>query len=131
MKLIKIICIVLIITSFIKLSYQSNNSNNKEQSDLELEKIRTEIYNLARDKIKSSDVYKKARGSGNFANNYNKLMRNRGKDSRKIHNLWGFMMDVVEVYEFCINPFYKVNYVKWCNNAFLGNNMKNDGKYIY
>lgn len=102
-------------------------------SDIELSKIREEMYKLAREQIKSPDLYKKGRASGNFSQNYNMYLRNRGKDARKKKELFPFMMDVVEVYEFCINPvLYKVNYSKWCTNQFSNkstNSMKNLGKF--
>lgn len=101
------------------------------ESDEFMQKIKKEIIELARDHTKSPNQTKKARGNGNFPLNYNQRMRDRGKDSRKNRKLWGFMNDVVEIYEFCINPFYNVNYVKWCNNAFLGNVIKNDGKILF
>lgn len=99
-------------------------------SDKELDKIRDEVYKLAQDRNKSSNSLKRAKGYGNLPGFYNKYARFRGQDSRKKKILWGFMNDVVQIYEFCINPFYSINYVKWCNNSFLGNGTKNDGKFI-
>ena len=40
------------------------------------------------------------------------------------------MNDITSVYEYCVNPLYNVNYFKWCNNAYTGNKLKNDGKKI-
>lgn len=105
----------------------------KAPSDFELDKIKFEMYKLAREQLKSPDLYKKGRASGTFSNNYNMYLRNRGKDARKKKELFPFMMDVVEVYEFCVNPvLYKVNYSKWCTNQFSNkstNSMKNIGNF--
>lgn len=105
----------------------------KTPSDNELEKIKFEMYKLAREQLKSPDLYKKGRASGTFSINYNMYLRNRGKDARKKKELFPFMMDVVEVYEFCVNPvLYKVNYSKWCTNQFSNkstNSMKNIGNF--
>jgi hypothetical protein len=142
--------IIISILGFILLSYsikcQAPNDPGAQQaknsqkltdmpvtpSDTELTKIRDEMFKLAREQLKSPDLYKKGRASGSFSKNYNMYLRNRGKDARKKKELFPFMMDVVEVYEFCINPvLYKVNYSKWCTNQFSNkstNSMKNLGK---
>ena len=124
----------------ISISNQSQQPPNNQKlvgmpvtpSDIELGKIREEMYKLAREQLKSPDIYKKGRGSGTFTHNYNTYLRNRGKDSRKKKELFPFMMDVVQVYEFCVNPvLYNVNYNKWCTNQFSNkstNSMKNLGK---
>jgi len=103
-----------------------SKSQGNSPSDIELQKIRNDIYSIAAEMIKSPNQSKKARGTGNFPSNYNVYMRNRGKDSRKKRSLWGFMMDVTEQYQFCINSAYKMNYKKIADNAYAGNSMKND-----
>lgn len=92
-----------------------------------LKTIREEIYQLARDNMKTSSVLEKEKSIGLLkkTGGYPEHMITRAKDTRKNMNIFGAVMKLpIEVFRTCVYPISKTNYVKWCNNVKFGSSKK-------
>lgn len=108
---------------------QTIQAQDQSSSDQALSKIRKEIFSLARENIKSTDPYKKARGFGVFSQTYSKSVRERALNSRRqMKTAWGFMMNPTEIYKVCINSPYEYNIHSYCMKVFP-RSFRNLGKF--
>lgn len=92
-----------------------------------LKTIREEIYQIARDNMKTSSVAEKEKSIGLLkkTNGYPEHMISRAKDTRKNMDIFGGIMKIpIEVFRTCVYPISKTNYVKWCKNVKFGSSKK-------
>lgn len=103
-----------------------DNKNAKKENDdhkpiKNIREMRSLVYELARENMKSSDLGLKGKSMGVLPSNLPTHMKERAQQSRKNEKIFGKIMNYpIEVYRSCIYPVSKINYVKWCNNVNFG-----------
>jgi len=120
------VCIIVLVSS-VKIPEDPMIPKTKP-SDFVLKKIRDNIFQLAEDKMKSADIIAKARNFGVLQEGAPKDMKEKAKNFREDKTLWNpIMKNPVDIFRSCVFPSYKVNFVKWCKNAFFGKMKKLKG----
>lgn len=100
-------------------------------SDSVYKRIKYNIYNMAEDFMKSTNLMSKKKISGVLPEGFPDELVKKALETRNDIKKWRHMMALpTAIYRMCLYPFAKVNYVKWCNNNFFGAKNKGDCKKI-
>lgn len=100
----------------------------KDKNDLPT-KISDSIYAALKDKIlsiadglsKIPRAIKKQKKAGILSEGFPKpFIKNARLNRDKTEKFMGILGYPTELYKFCVNPFAKVNYSKWCHHTFAG-----------
>jgi hypothetical protein len=99
-------------------------------SDSVFGRVMKHIEELAQEKMKSSDILSKRKMSGNLPQSFPKANREKAMAERSDRGKWlpilGYPTDL---YRFCVVPFARINYSKWCKNAYFDTPKKKICKY--
>jgi hypothetical protein len=89
--------------------------NSYPESDKQLEQIRIDIYKIAEEVSKKSDIYKKSIEIGELPDSFPEPMRRKAKKVRLDRDRWNpVMLYPTAVWRSCLYPNFKINYVSWC-----------------
>lgn len=89
--------------------------NSYPESDKQLEQLRLDIYKIAEEVSKNSDIYKKSIEIGELPDSFPEQMRKKAKKVRLDRERWNtVMLYPTAVWRMCLYPNFKINYVSYC-----------------
>lgn len=92
-----------------------------EASIKSISDLKEMVLELAREKMKSSNVLTKAKSVGVLPQNSPAHMKKRAQFSRNNLDIFGNVMSYpIDIYRSCIYPVAKINYRNWCKNVNFG-----------
>jgi hypothetical protein len=104
----------------------SSNSGDGRYKD-----VQKAIFKYAKQMAKSPNMDLKRKFNGALQVGYPEDMRERAFKMRNDKKKWNKILAIpTELYRFCVHPFAKVNYEKWCENSFIGAASKLTSKII-
>ncbi len=132
-KLSIFLVLVVCSLSFKQFDFEEGKVNNEEEEDddapkepdKELERIRSNIYEIAQNMQRKSSIKKKQIFIGELPDAYPVKMRNKAKLIRQNRDIWDdVMLYPTAIWRMCIYPNFKINYVVWCKQKFALSNSK-------
>jgi hypothetical protein len=100
-------------------------------SDAVFKRITDYVFNLAEQKMKSSDIMAKKKLAGSLPEGFPQEIIQKALNSRNDKKKWRQILGIpTELYRVCLYPTAKINYYKWCNNSFFGAKNKAESKKI-
>lgn len=129
-KMNRLWLLLIILYSLISMSvaqYDFEDSDLQEEDinvrpdapDKELEKIRENIYEIAKNMMSKSSIKKKRIEIGDLPDGYPIEMKEKAKLVRQNKDNWDpFLLYPTSIWRMCIYPNFKINYVMWCKQKF-------------
>jgi hypothetical protein len=88
------------------------------KSDTFYQKITEKILELAKKISNNADFIKKQKAAGVLVGYPKPMIKNARINRDRKERFIGIMGYPTELYKFCVNPFAKVNYSKWCRHTY-------------
>lgn len=100
-------------------------------SDAVFKRITENIFNLAEQKMKSTDIMAKKKLAGVLPEGFSQETIQKALRTRNDKKKWRQLLGIpTELYRVCLYPLAKINYYKWCNNSFFGAKNKAESNYF-
>jgi hypothetical protein len=126
-------CIIISALLYVNASINVNNKpeQREDPGNIVLNRIKDYIYKFAEERMKSLDLNIKRNQNGNLPEGYSEDIRRKAKQAREDKSRYNPIMKYpTELFTFCVYPFSKVSFVKWCNSKYFdGKNKKQACNY--
>ena len=121
--LLKLVVLITIFYSSLSLQSQSKKfmikSETKMDADTILTRVRDFIREISNTRLKSDNLMSKRKLAGVLPEGYPEEMIKNAKKMRLDKKAWSPLLAFpTEVWRFCLFPYFKINYKKFCNNQY-------------